>query len=252
MPQDVPVSESRSSLTANTVFSAPIDVAPVTTVACHLLAKSSSLGIPSNSCVVTCLLIRHALACYRIASHLEAVTVCIQVGTATKKYGPGNGPWYQGSRFKGHAVLVVPSIGMFLDPTIGQFPEVRAAGLKELPFLGRLPIKGSNLGTEPFGLPRKGHILAYIPYPNARNAWRHPSLYTSKVVASFAQLGEDIASEVFDMFRQYRPEIIQKSPHARLHELAEALAGARLVTDVEHGSRFLHASGSETRLREVP
>ena len=51
-----------AELTANTIMSAPVEAVPVTAVACHLLAKRTSIGIPSNSCVTMCLVIHHALA----------------------------------------------------------------------------------------------------------------------------------------------------------------------------------------------
>ena len=230
---------------------APIEAAPVTAVACHLLVKSTNIGIPSNACVTMCLVIHHALACYRIKSLVEAVTIHIDVGTEANVYGPHGGPWYDGSRFRGHAVLVIPSIGMLLDPTIGQFSEVRDAGLGELPFLAELPVKDSNLGAVPLATPRDGHTLVYHPHPSARDAWRHPSLDEPEAVAEFTRLGQDIACEVFEMFRRNRPEVIVGSPHVRIRELGDALVDATLLTDPSHGSRFVGASGVEIRLCDI-
>ena len=167
-------------------------------------------------------------------------------------YGPRGGPWYDGSRFKGHVVLVVPSIRKLLDPTIGQFSEVRDAGLADLPFLAELPAKASNLGAFPLVTRRPGHTLTYQPHPSARDGWHHGDLDEPGAVAEFARHGQDIACEVFNLCRQHRPEVIVESPHLRIRELGDALADATLLTDRSHGSRFVDASGAEIRLCDIP
>ena len=245
------MTDFRSELTANTIITAPIEAAPVTAVACHVLDKAARLDVPSNTCVTTCLAIQHALRCFGIESLVEAVAIGIDVGTEANVYGPGDGPWYEQDRFKGHAVLVIPSIGMLLDPTIGQFPEVRGAGLEEQPFLAKLPGEVPDLGGLPLEKPRKGHTLIYIPQPSARDAWRHTSLEEPEVAAGLARFGQGIACEVFDMFRQNRPQIISESPHMRIRELGAGLADATLLTDPNRGSRFVDASGAEVRFCDI-
>ena len=84
-----------------------------------------------------------------------------------------------------------------------------------------------------------------------RDAWRHRSLDEPEAVAEFTRLGQDIACEVFEMFRQHRPEVIVGSPHVRIRELGDALVDATLLTDPSHGSRFVDASGAEIRLCDI-
>ena len=209
-----PTPDSSEELIYNTIMNAPFEISPVITIANLLISTGISLGLPENTCVYTCLIMSEALAHYHINSQLEAVTVDIKTETAESRYGPKDDSWYIGRLFKGHSVLVIPELQRFIDPTAGQFDEVRDLGLARRPVMGTIPSGGNTLGYMPLPVARANLIMIYKPTPDARDAWQHPEHNDPKTKASIRQFGTDVADAALNLFREYRPDVITRSPHA--------------------------------------
>ena len=212
--------EANRERTRNAIVNAPLDINPVIAIANLLIGNTVSLGMPENSCVYTCLVMRHTLELYQIDSHFEAVTVTVETVTDKNRYGPQNHSWYIGSLFHGHAVLVMPTPQRFIDPTVGQFDEIIELELAATPVMGRIPLGGANLGFIPLCLPRENHTVTYLPHPRERDAWRHPEHDEPDVVDMIHEFGQDFADSALDCFRQYRPEVITQSPHPGIRQFA--------------------------------
>jgi hypothetical protein len=120
---------------------------------------------PASACVDSGIIFIDALAQYGINPRLEPVqvTICGADGTPVTQYGTSP-RWNPGGTFNGHAVTTMPGIGRFTDATIQQFKEIPASRLARLPLIAPMP-GGTGLGTEPFGVPRPGHMVIYQGSP---------------------------------------------------------------------------------------
>lgn len=234
---------------------APPPALPLVGAACLWLFNLAEDGLPVTHCVDGCLTLHYALAEYGIGSRVEAVALELDgCGTHTR-YGYEDGPRYNpNGSFNGHAVLVVPGAGRFLDPTLQQFREVPDTEKACLPVMAPLPA-GDGLGTTPIGMDRGDHSVLYYPLPEEQaQAWRHP-LYEERD-AEFREAGANLASnllEILGIEDLGLPEKIASAPYPRLRRLQEELRGAQSLADPELGYRFIHpATGRTVRLADIP
>lgn len=159
---------------------------------------------PFGTCVQTCLETKYALQGLSIESELEAVALAVEAGDGIelRVCGPGDGPWYDGNRFNGHAVLFVPQCSTLVDPTLEQFEEVReCTGLPRHPIF-ELPAGFNNLGDEPLAMPIGERQVVYYPHSIYRNAWQHEQFGDHILGPILKSTGHEIAHEVGQELRR--------------------------------------------------
>jgi hypothetical protein len=110
---------------ATLTLGTPPETLPLVAVASVWLWNAAEDGALAAHCVDGCMTLPYALAEFGIASRVDAVTVEVEGAAGRTRYGHTDGPRYNDDgTFNGHAVLVVPPAGRFLDPTIQQYAEV--------------------------------------------------------------------------------------------------------------------------------
>jgi len=231
---------------------APADALPLVALTAVWLWNLAEDGFPAAHCVDGCLTLRHALAEYGIGSRVETVALRIARERLTRPIRPPAVPRYNpDGTFNGHAVLVVPDAGRFIEPTIQQYAEVPDSERAILPLQAPLPAQ-DGLGNQPICVDRGDHIVAYLPLPeDQRHAWRSPAIAARE--ADYREAGANLAANVFAILRMegLRAETAQ-SPYPRLRALSTALDGTEPVAD-SRGFRFADpATGTELRLADVP
>jgi hypothetical protein len=236
------------------LMNAPAEVLPLMALPAVWLWNAAEDRKAAAHCIDCCVTIQYALSEYGIESQVQAVGVGIAApGGEPQMYGGGDGlrPHYNDDgTFNGHTLLVMPSAGRFLDPTIQQFAEIPRTARAALPVMGRLPVPG-GLGTAPIGVDRTDHFLVYFPLPAPqRHAWRHPVL--TQRADAYQEAGANLAANVFDIMRgEGLRDRTAHSPHPRLRTLLSALDGTTSVAD-ERGYRFADpATGREFRLADI-
>lgn len=232
---------------------AGVDLLPVTAVTYATLKRGRDHGIPVNSCVAICRIFNNALAHYGISSHLEAVTVEIQVDSRRVKYGPAKGAWYAEQTYLGHSVVVIPDLYTLVDPTNHQFSEVRKADTSGTPVIARVPGLMTDLGAVPISIDMDHYEITYAPNPVNRDAWR-PDLddVAAKILEDSVDLhGEDVALEALELLR-YAPTLAMVgSLYPRIRRLVDALGDTEFVEDEVHGPCFKDKTGAKLRLRDL-
>jgi hypothetical protein len=159
------------------VLAAPPELLPLFGVAAVWLWNAAAEQADAAHCVDACLTMHHALAEFGIGTAVEAVRLAIEGNGSHTLYG-GDGPHYNtDGTFNGHAVLLVPEAGRFIDPTIQQYREVPSSTPKDsLPLISRMPTP-SALGTQPLMVQPAGHDVLYVPVgPELRLAWNTPKI----------------------------------------------------------------------------
>jgi hypothetical protein len=207
-------------------------------------------GHAAAHCIEACLTVHFALAEYGIESDVQAVGVTIIGDGPDDVYGIS--PRFNSDgTFNGHTILVIPSAGRLIDPTIQQFPGVPRTVLATLPVLGGLPA-GRSLGEDVFAVVRKEYTIGYWPLREPeRYAWRGPVVEAH--LDDFRAAGGELAANTFDMLRMpHVRDRIAQSPYPRLRALLSALDGWPSV--VEDG-RYLFAdpaTGQPRSLADMP
>lgn len=237
------------------LLNAPAEVLPLMALPAVWLWNAAEDGHAAAHCVDCCVTVQYALAEYGLASEIQAIGVGIAApGTEPQLYGGGDGlrPHYnQDGTFNGHTILVIPTAGRLLDPTIQQFAAIPRTVQSKLPVMGRLPVPG-GLGTAPIGVDRTDHFVLYVPLPAPyRNAWQSPAL--AQRADEYQEAGANLAANVFDIMRGegFRDRTAH-SPYPRLRALLTALDGTTTVAD-RRGYRFADpATGRELRLADIP
>jgi hypothetical protein len=231
---------------------APPDALPLVGLTSVWLWNLAEDGQTAAHCVDGCLTLHHALAEYGIGSRVEAIGLSIEGNGSRTLYASRQGPRYNADgSFNGHAVLVVPDAGRFIDPTIQQYPEVPDSERAMLPLQGPLPAS-DGLGDQSFDVHRGDHVVTYLPVPeHQRQNWRSPAI--SARTDDYSKAGANLAANVFAMMRlEGLRDKMEQSPYPRLRRLLTALDGAQPVAD-SHGFRFADpATGTELRLSDVP
>jgi hypothetical protein len=234
---------------------APAEVLPLMALPAVWLWNLAEDRQAAAHCIDGCMTVQFALAEYGIASEIQAVGVGIAApGTEPRLHGGGNGlrPHYnRDGTFNGHTILVIPTAGRLLDPTIQQFAEVPRTVQATLPVMGPLPIP-SGLGTEPIGVDRTDHFVLYVPLPAPyRDAWQSSPVLAQRA-GEYREAGANLAANAFDIMRAegFRDRTAQ-SPYPRLRTLLAALDGMTTIAD-RRGYRFADpGTGRELRLADV-
>lgn len=212
------------------LLNAPAEVLPLTPLPAVWLWNLAEDRQASAHCIDGCVTVQCALAEYGITSEIQAVGVGIAAaGTEPQLHGAGNGlrPHYNpDGTFNGHTILIIPSAGRLLDPTVQQFAEVPRTVQAMLPVMGPLPVPG-GLGTAPIGVDRTDHFVLYVPLPPPyRDAWQNSPVLAQRA-DDYQRAGANLAANVFDIMRGegFRDRTAQ-SPYPRLRTLLAALCSA--------------------------
>jgi hypothetical protein len=232
------------------MLNAPVETLPLIGLAGVWLWNVAEDGKGAAYCVDGCLTLHYALAEYGIASRVEAVILDVEGNGSHTRYG-GDGPHYNvDGTFNGHAVLVVPEAGRFLDPTLQQYAEAPDTEAATVPLIVKLD--GANWGTAALEVARSDHRVRYHPVPeHLRDAWRNTRITVNEDTYRWA--GANLAANVFDMLRSefFRDKTLA-SPYPRLHRLVQALGEATTIADRQGGYRFRPAgAAAEVRLADI-
>jgi hypothetical protein len=210
------------------LLNAPDDVLPLLALPAVWLWNMADTGNAAAHCIDCCVTLQYALAEYGIASQVQAVGVGIVTGDGEPQMiGGGDGlrPHYnRDGTFNGHTILVIPSAGRFLDPTVQHFDSLPRTVGASRPVFARLPVPG-GLGTRPFPVDRTDHFVLYVPLPAPyRDAWQHPLL--ARRAAEHREAGANLAANVADLMRkeEIRPRA-DASPYPRLRAILAGLDG---------------------------
>jgi hypothetical protein len=123
-------------------------------------------GLPANRCVDACRVLHYAYAQLGLRSELRAVDLCVSDTSGRVIMHGTPEPSWEGTVLDGHAVLLLPDVPRFVDPTVEQFPEIaryRIGPVCAQPVLG----SGHADPRNPFppgahiGLQRRDLILMY-------------------------------------------------------------------------------------------
>ncbi|MGH3157194.1 MAG: hypothetical protein ACRDNF_11540 [Streptosporangiaceae bacterium] len=236
----------------NGIISAPPVLVPVIALMTVWMWNAAEDGSPASSCVDAGLILIDALAQYGIGAHLEPVQIilCDAADRPITRYGD-NPRWNADGTFNGHAVITLPSIGRFADPTIQQFKEIPALDLAQRPLIAPMPTS-VGLGVRPFPVRRVGHIVIYRGFRgDQQHLWQSPVIQATR--PQYHAAAANLAANVFDILRldQFAPKVRQ-APYPRLHQLLDELAGAHSrVQDGKYG--FQHpATGHLIQLTDIP
>lgn len=186
------------------------EIAPLIGVAFELNSQLTSMGMPRNTCVQTCLIMKHALKHLGIHSDLEAVGIAFETKTTEGHYRLQDDPWSfeDEPKFSGHAVLVVPFKSAFADPSIEQFDQ--SAEARNLPPLlaPELPEGLLDLGDIPLTVPLDGCEITYVPHPRNRAAWHHPMLDFLRDPSELMELGATVGARALRLLEEVKPSAI--------------------------------------------
>jgi hypothetical protein len=236
----------------NSIISAPPLLAPVIALTTVWMWNAAEDGSPASSCVDAGLILIDALAQYGIDAHLEPVQIiiCDAMDRPVTRYG-NNPRWNPDGTFNGHAVITLPSIGRFADPTIQQFKGIPALELAQRPLIAPMPTS-AGLGVRPFPVRRVGHIVIYQGFAgDQQHLWQYPVIQATR--PQYHAAAANLAANVFDILRleQFAPRIRQ-APYPRLHQLLDELAAAPSLID--NGKYvFRHpATGHLVQLTDIP
>lgn len=231
------------------VAAAGAGLAPVLACACVWMHNAALERAAGNCCVQAVTVLHYALAALGIDSRPEPVRVALTGNGTSTLYGPAVPHWAPDGEFDGHAILVVPDAGLFVDVTLQQYPEVPHSEHGELPVIAGLP-GGRSLGAVPFRITRGDHRVAYMPVPG-----RHDHEWWDEGIKDlrdgFRNLGINLAGLVFDLLRA--PEIRDRhlaGPYPRLRHLLRVLDDA--PAEVRDGTIYFRRPGAPAvRLSEV-
>jgi hypothetical protein len=208
-------------------------------------------------CVDACLKLQLALQVYGIASYPAATRVGIApVGQRpARMHGPEHAEVTPDGKFNGHMVLVVPHPGVFIDPTVQQFPEMRRTALAWMPVSVPLPT-GARFEDQAFAARRDDCDIIYEPQAEPIEVaaiWRHPLVGGSNE-ASVRCEGEFLASMAFSVLRD--PDLrarIREAPYPRLQRQLDVLGDAEdviRIAEVQWNFRD-RQTGAEIRLADI-
>lgn len=235
------------------IFAAPPLLAPVFALASIWLWNAAEDRSPAGTCVDSGMIFIEAFAQYGIEARLEPVqvTICDSGGVPVTRYGGSRPSWNADGTFNGHAVTILPGIGRFADATIQQFKEIPADNQARLPVIAQMPA-GVSLGTEPFAIPRPGHVVIYQGYPgDHQHLWDHRVIQASRPGYQFA--AGNLAANVFDLLRgEHLAPRLRQAPYPRLHQLLDELDGAESLL---HEGRYVFrhpATGRLIQLADIP
>lgn len=207
-----------------------------------------SEGVPSNICVDAALTLQQAYAQFGIVSHLRAVDLVVEQADGRRRLYGSPAPGWSGpdnSVYNGHAVLVLPAHGRYVDVTVEQFKEVRRHGLG--PLVGKAV--ASTVDISPgvdfytagmqMAAQRGDTLLLYTvaddEYSDQLNAYAHAHPHPG----GHHRTGVNLASIALMALRN--PGVIdraRKAPYPRLQALLDAVGDAEEVT-IERDFYFL-------------
>jgi hypothetical protein len=254
-PSGLPRAQFRLDDISRLLLNAPAEILPLMALPAVWLWNAAEEGHAAAHCIDCCVTVQYALSEYGLASEIQAVGVGLAAsGTEPQLHGGGEGlrPHYnRDGTFNGHTILLIPTAGRFLDPTIQQFAEIPRTVQAALPVMSRLPVPG-GLGTRPIGVDRTDHFVLYLPLPAPyRDAWQSPILDQRE--DEYREAGANLAANVFDIMRgEGFRDRTARSPYPRLRALLTALDGMTAVAD-QRGYRFSDPrTGRELRLADIP
>lgn len=205
-------------------------LAPVICVGVMLRVTQQMLGVESNTCVHSCLMMRHALGHMGIVSQVEAVGVEFRTASEQNRYILADNPWsFEGeTRFSGHAVLVLPDMHLLADPTIEQFHEVHEVNKLPALLTRNLPHGSTDLGEHPIKVRLDGCEITYLPNSPRRDAWRHPRVSELDETPELRQFSLDVAEAASKYLMDVKPSAVFDSPYAGILRLARGVSAKSL------------------------
>ncbi|GIF75679.1 MULTISPECIES: hypothetical protein [Asanoa] len=231
---------------------APGDVLPL--VFPPMLWVKLAEGKHANVCVDACATLRHTYAQFGIDAQLMPVGLAVKDGAGRSTgYATTRPYWESGKVYVGHTVLVLPSLGRLVDPTVEQVPAIRKLGMG--PLVGRVPAevaKNVRMGSDIIGVPRGDLIVAYLPVdPDCSDVLDGAPVLVDNA-EGHRRAGINLATLILEAFRAPGVvERIRRAPYPRLRALLDAIGDAPMAPDPAHDMRITLAGGAAVRLDEL-
>lgn len=252
----LPKFRANQKMLLDLIFGMPPSRTPlITPTAIWALHVADMYTIDPGRCVDACLALRAAFEVFGIPSRPAAVRVGIgAVGEDPARllerlHGAERAHFNADGTFNGHLVLVVPHPGVFLDPTIQQFPEVPRTAMAELPAIGRLPGPG-GLGMTLVLSRRQDNDCLYVPGDIENTIYGRPEV--AGKMPEIRHTGLFLASNAFDILRQ--PGLLEKTrkaPYPRLQRQLDLLAEAEAIVRPDGYNFRDPRTGAEIRLSDI-
>jgi hypothetical protein len=226
--------------------------------------------VPQASCLAACHSMRAMYAAIGLPSYVVAAQVEARLeGGGGTRYGSPKPRYNAKGDFTGHAVLLLPELGSFVDPTASQFAEV--GRMDPSPVVGRFRDPGqtkdvdlddlvlrsfTGVIAQPVELrvARKGLKLVYEPVdPSYADVINSGPWLTPSGAAGIEQNGLRLLANVIP-YLNITPEVRAHAagmPSPILQKLLDALTGAKWQPHDEVVDEFVMPDGSHQHVKEL-
>jgi len=179
-------------------------------------------GQPANSCVQSCLTLRHAYGQLGVRAEVRAVELVARGPSGHQIRVSGPEPSWRGVQFAGHCVLWLPETGRLIDPTVHQLdvPLVREGP----PVMGRLGLTGGLPTGACVTIRRDDLTLVYTVLSGKYTALIVNGLPITRHSEEIRREGVNVASLAVIGLRMF--DRVQEAPFPRLRTLLEAIGDA--------------------------
>jgi GNAT superfamily N-acetyltransferase len=213
------------------------------------------MGIPPNVCVEVCRWLHYAYAQLGIRSVLSAAGLVVSGPAGNALLKAPVSPSWAGAVLDGHAILCLPEVRRFVDPTVEQYPEVARYRIGPVSGLAMGQIGGA-VRPAPFVpgdqliVRRKDLTLAYTLGDPAgtREIMGHWAVQDRTEVHRRA--GINLATVVLDFVRGQHD--LREAQIPRLQALLAAAGDYPVRHDPGTGDWFFDLPGRQLRLDELP
>lgn len=214
------------------------------------------LGIPPNICVEACRWLHYAYAQLGIQSVLTATGLVVSGRSGNAILRAPTSPSWDGTMMDGHAVLCLPEVRRFVDPTVEQYPEVARYRIGPVSGLAAGQHGGTAVRPAPFVpgdqlvVQRKNLTLVYTLGGQADTQVIMGHWVVRDRAEVHRRAGINLATLAVDYIRT-DPEL-REAAIPRLHVLLTAVGDSPVRHDPGTGDWLFDMPEGQLRLDELP